>query len=241
MSLLVDGATALGISLSPGQTAQFDQLGAALREANRRANLTAITDADDVEVNLFLDSVTAAMPLLHVLRSGEAMRLVDIGSGAGFPGLPLKLVFPALHVTLIESVGKKAAYLKDVVRMLGLTDVEVLAERAETCGRQDGYRDTFDWATARAVGSLSVVIELCAPFLAPGGYLVSQRRGDLEAETLAAAPAFKALKLWAQAPRVIDLPGLADGRGLVVAEKYASTPARYPRRPGIPAKRPLVQ
>lgn len=241
MSALIDGAARLNIELSDGQLARLDQLGAALREGNRRVNLTRITDPADIETRHFLDSLTAAMPLLDRLRAHEPLRLVDVGSGGGMPGLPLKIVFPELRVTLVESIGKKANFLKETVEQLGLRDVDVVAERAETLARDPEHRDAYDWATARAVGSLPVVIELCGPFLSPGGLLVAQRSGDLEAELTQAAPAFKALRLWSQIPIWIDLPGLEGGkRGLLVGEKYAPTPALYPRRPGIPRKHPLA-
>jgi 16S rRNA (guanine527-N7)-methyltransferase len=233
-------AQLLGIELGPAQLARFDRFGAALREGNRRVNLTRITDPRDIETKHFLDSLSAATPLRERLGAGEPLRLVDVGSGGGLPGLPLKIAFPALRLTLVESIGKKARFLQQVVAELDLPDVEVLAERAETAARAAAHRDAYDWATARALGPLPVVIELCAPFLEPGGLLVAQRRGDLEAEVLAAAPAYAALKLWARAPIPLHLPGLDDGRGLVLGEKYAPTPARYPRRPGVPRKRPLA-
>jgi 16S rRNA (guanine527-N7)-methyltransferase len=240
MSALVEGAARLEIALGDGQLAKLDQLGAALREGNRRVNLTRITDPADIETRHFLDSLSAAMPLLDRLRANEPLRLVDVGSGGGMPGLPLKIAFPQLHVTLVESIGKKAAFLRQTIAELGLRDVEVVADRAETAARDPEHRDTYDWATARAVGSLPVVIELCAPFLAPGGLLVAQRSGDLDAELVHAAPAFKALRLWSRVPIWIDLPGLEGGkRGLIVGEKYASTPATYPRRPGLPRKHPI--
>ena len=155
--------------------------------------------------------------------------------------MPLKIAFPQLRLTLVESIGKKAAFLRDTVKQLGLRDVEVVAERAETVAHDPEHRDAYDWATARAVASLPVVIELCAPFLAPGGLLVAQRSGDLDVELVHAAPAFKALRLWSRVPIWIDLPGLEGGkRGLIVGEKYAPTPALYPRRPGVPRKHPLA-
>ncbi|HEX8968409.1 MAG TPA: 16S rRNA (guanine(527)-N(7))-methyltransferase RsmG [Chloroflexota bacterium] len=239
MSSLVEDAASLDIHLGDGQLARLDQLGAALREGNRRVNLTRITDPSEIETRHFLDSLSAALPLLDRLKQGESLRLVDIGSGGGMPGLPLKIAFPALHVTLIESVNKKANFLRETVALLGLSDVAVVAERAEVAGRRDQYRDRYDWATARALGPLAVVIELCAPFLAPGGLLVAQRSGDLDAELLHAAPAFKALRLWSRTPIYLDLPGLAR-HGLIVGEKYAMTPQAYPRRTGVPRKRPLA-
>ena len=240
MSTLVEGAARLEIELGDGQLAKLDQLGAALREGNRRVNLTRITDPADIETRHFLDSLSAAMPVLDRLRANAPLRLVDVGSGGGMPGLPLKIAFPQLRVTLVESIGKKAAFLRQTVAELGLRDVEVVAERAEAAARDPEHRDAYDWATARAVGSLPVVIELCAPFLAPGGLLVAQRSGDLDTELDLAAPAFKALRLWSRVPIWIDLPGLKGGkRGLIVGEKYASTPATYPRRAGLPRKHPI--
>jgi 16S rRNA (guanine527-N7)-methyltransferase len=233
-------AGSLGIELGPAQLAQLDQFGAALREANRRVNLTSITDPAEVETRHFLDSLSAALPLLERLHAGEPLRLVDVGSGGGMPGLPLKIAFPKLRLTLVESVGKKADFLRQAVEQLRLAEVEIVAERAETAARDEQHRDDYDWATARALGPLPVVVELCAPFLSPGGLLVAQRSGDLEADLLAATPAFKALKLWTRAPIPLELPGLPHGRGLIVGEKYAPTPAEYPRRPGMPRKRPLA-
>jgi 16S rRNA (guanine527-N7)-methyltransferase len=235
---LVKDAARLDIQLSDGQLARLDQLGAALREGNRRVNLTRITDPAAIETRHFLDSLSSALPLLDRLKQGEPLRLVDVGSGGGFPGLPLKIAFPALRLTLIESANKKADFLRETVAQLQLTDVEVVAERAETAGRNPEHRDSYDWATARALGTLPVVVELTAPFLAPGGLLVAQRGGDLDTELVHAAPAFKALHLWSRTPIYLAVPGL-QGHGLIVGEKYAPTPAAYPRRPGMPRKRPL--
>jgi 16S rRNA (guanine527-N7)-methyltransferase len=241
VSDLVEGAARLEIALGDAQLARLDQLGAALREGNRKVNLTRITEPADIETRHFLDSLTAAMPLLDRLRANEPLRLIDVGSGGGMPGLPLKIAFPQLRVTLVESIGKKAAFLRATVEQLGLRDVEVVADRAETAARDPEHRDAYDWATARALGSLPVVVELCAPFLSPGGLLVAQRSGDLDADLAQAAPAFKALHLWSRIPIWIDLPGLAGlKRGLIVGEKYAMTPAAYPRRPGMPRKNPLA-
>jgi 16S rRNA (guanine527-N7)-methyltransferase len=241
VSALVEGAHALGIELTSAQLAQLDQLGAMLREGNQRVNLTRITDPAEIETKHFLDSLTAAIPLLDILRAGRELRLVDVGSGGGMPGLPLKIAFPKLRVTLVESTNKKAAFLRETVSQLRVEDVTVLAQRAEAAARDPTHRDAYDWATARALGSLPVVIELCAPFLQPGGLLVAQRGGDLDADLAAAAPAFKALKLWARVPIPVHLDGLstAGRRGLIVGEKYAATPEAYPRRPGLPRKRPL--
>jgi 16S rRNA (guanine527-N7)-methyltransferase len=236
---LVEVVARLGIHLNQGQLARLDQLGAAVREGNKRVNLTRITDPAEFEVRHVLDSLSAATPLLDRLVAGESLRLVDVGSGGGMPGLPLKIAFPLLRVTLVESVNKKADFLRQTVRDLGLSDVEVVPLRAELAARSLEHRDLYDWATARALGSLPVVVELCAPFLAPGGLLVAQRSGDLDADLLAAAPAFKALRMWSRTPIYLEIPSL-PGHGLIVGEKYAPTPETYPRRPGLPRKRPLA-
>jgi 16S rRNA (guanine527-N7)-methyltransferase len=151
----------------------------------------------------------------------------------------VKIALPELRLALVESVGKKAAFLQETVDQLGLRDVQVVNARAEEAAREPEHRDGYDAALARALGKLPVVIELCAPFLAPGGLLVALRRGDLDAEIAAAAPAFKALKVWSRVAIPVRVPGLQDGRGLVVGEKYAPTPDGYPRRPGLANKRPL--
>jgi 16S rRNA (guanine527-N7)-methyltransferase len=235
---LVAAAAKLGIHLGAGQLARLDQLGAALREGNRLVNLTRITNPAEFESRHVLDSLTGALPLLDRLQLGEAVRLVDVGSGGGMPGLPLKIAFPAVRLTLVESVNKKADFLRATVSQLSLADVEVVAERAELAARSAEHRDAYDWATARALGTLPVVVELCGPFLAPGGLLVAQRSGDLDGDLLHAAPAFKALRMWSRAPIYLNIPAL-PGHGLIVGEKYAPTPETYPRRPGMPRKRPL--
>src|SRR5215471_19327787 len=142
-SSLVEAAARLGIHLGDGQLARLDQLGAALREGNRRVNLTRIIDPREIEVRHFLDALSAAVPVLDRLRSGEALRLVDVGSGGGIPGLPLKIAFPELRLTLVESVNKKADFLRQTVQDLGLSRVEVVAQRAELAARDPAHRDTY--------------------------------------------------------------------------------------------------
>src|SRR5258708_2046465 len=188
MSALLDGAARLNIELRDAQLATLDQLGAALRDGNQRVNLTRITDPAEIETRHFLDSLSAALPLLDRLRQGDPLRLIDVGSGGGMPGLPLKIAFPQLRVTLVESVGKKAAFLRDTVQQLGLEDVEVVAMRAELAARGPEHRDAYDWATARGLAKLPVVVELCAPFLNQGGLLVAQPTPDLAAHLSHAPP-----------------------------------------------------
>ncbi|MBX5492088.1 MAG: 16S rRNA (guanine(527)-N(7))-methyltransferase RsmG [Chloroflexi bacterium] len=242
MELLAAGAAALGLPLTETQRARFERYRAALLAWNARVNLTAIVEPEAVERLHFLDSLTCTLPLLARWGTAAAipsLRVIDVGSGAGFPGLPLKIALPQLRLTLLEATGKKAAFLTHVVAELGLTDVAVVAERAEVIGHHPAHREAYDVALARAVAALPALLELTLPFLRVGGVLIAPRKGELAAELAAAAPALAALGGAARPLVPITLPALADGRALVVVDKVAPTPAAYPRRPGVPAKRPL--
>ncbi|HLI25755.1 MAG TPA: 16S rRNA (guanine(527)-N(7))-methyltransferase RsmG [Chloroflexota bacterium] len=242
MELLAGGATALGLPLTKAQRARFARYQALLLHWNTRLNLTAITEPTAVERLHFLDSLTCALPLLARWGAAAAippLRVIDVGSGGGFPGLPLKLALPQLRLTLLEATGKKAAFLAHVVAELELEGVTVVAERAEIAAHQVAHRAVYDVALARALAALPVLLELTLPFLQVGGLLVAPRKGDLAAELARAALALRELGGAARPPLPIALPELADGRALVLVDKVAPTPAAYPRRPGLPAKRPL--
>ena len=215
---------------------RLDQLGAALREGNRRVNLTRITDPAEIETRHFLDSLSAAVPLLDRLQQGEALRLVDVGSGGGMPGLPLKIAFPALRVTLVEIVGKKADFLRETVDAAGSE-----RRRGRRRTRRDGRPRSRpsrrvrlgDRARAGHAARRRRVVRAVPGAGRAAGRPAQRRPG--RAMLLRAAPAFKALQLWSRTPIELDLPGLA-GHGLIVGEKYAPTPEAYPRRPGMPRK-----
>ena len=238
MERLRSGAAALGIDLDADRLSRFQAYFEGLVSWNRRTNLTRIVERDQVQVLHFLDSLTVALALPgSVLETG---RVLDVGTGAGFPGVPLKIAFPAIRLGLLESASKKIGFLEWLVERLGLSGVvEVHAGRAETLGRQPDLRGRFDAVFARAVGPMPVVAELTLPFLRVGGLLVAQRRGNLARQVEDAAVAIAALGGGAARVRNIELPGLSDGRALVVVEKLTPTPDRYPRRPGAPSKRPL--
>jgi 16S rRNA (guanine527-N7)-methyltransferase len=237
MERLRSGAAALGINLDADRLSTFQAYFEGLVSWNRRTNLTRIVERDQVQVLHFLDSLTVALALPgSVLETG---RVLDVGTGAGFPGVPLKIAFPAVRLGLLESASKKIGFLERLVKGLGLSGVEVHAGRAETLGRQPDLRGRFDAVFARAVGPLPVVAELTLPFLRVGGLLVAQRRGNLARHVEEAAEAMAALGGGAARVRTIELPGLSDGRALVVVEKLAPTPDKYPRRPGAPSRRPL--
>ena len=244
MKLLAEGAKELGISLSSGQLEQFELYYRELTEWNRRANLTAITGCEETQLRHFLDSLTACLPFREDADSplpglpGVA-RAVDVGSGAGFPGVPLKLAFPELELHLTESVGKKTVFLGHLVEELGLEGVTIHTGRAETLAREPGLRDGFCLALVRGVARLSLLLEYSLPFCRKGGHAIALKHGGLESELWEAEFALSELGGRQGGVFPVELPGLTDNRVVVAFEKVAPTPDRYPRRVGIPAKRPL--
>jgi 16S rRNA (guanine527-N7)-methyltransferase len=235
---LATAASAIGISLSPAQVQAFRVYRDELLEWNRRFNLTAITDPAEVETRHFLDSLTVARAVPGGL--GSHTPLADVGSGAGFPGIPLKIAFPALPLTLIEATGKKARFLEYIAARLGLENVTVVARRAEEAGRDPALREAFAVVVARALAPMAALAELTLPLCAVGGRVIAQKRGDIAAELRAAERAVLLLGGRLQETVPVSAPGLEDGRVLVVVDKTSPTPGQYPRRPGVPARRPLV-
>ena len=212
--------------------AQYEQ---ELLAWNERFNLTAIRDVEEVRVKHFLDSLTC----VQAMRESPGKRLADIGTGAGFPGLVLKIVYPAVQLTLVESVGKKADFCRHVVNTLGLDNVEVIQERAENIGQLLAYREQFDWAVARAVAALPVLAEYLLPLVRVGGSMLAMKGESGPVESHASEHALQILGGHLRQLVPVTLPGVVEERYLVIVDKVAATPARYPRRVGIPAKRPL--
>jgi 16S rRNA (guanine527-N7)-methyltransferase len=237
METLVRGAASLGITLTDVQAEQFRLYRDALLDWNQRVNLTAITDPADVERLHFLDSLTLCLAVPHdTLRRA---RLLDVGTGGGFPGLPLKIAFPTLSLALVEATGKKVEFLEHLIVALKLDGVEVYQGRAEELAHVPGLRGTFDVATARGLDSLGVLAELALPFCRIGGLVVAFKKGDVGRELDRARNALETLGGQVTQVKPVGVEGLADGRVLVVVEKAFETPPRYPRRAGIPHKRPL--
>jgi 16S rRNA (guanine527-N7)-methyltransferase len=236
MHKLADAAkTQFGINLAPAQLESFEVFSAELRLWNERVNLTAITALDDVRIKHFLDSLSC----LPLLRSQPAARVVDVGSGAGFPGIPLKIAMPSLRLTLVESVGKKAEFCNHLVERLGLRDVVVINARAEDIGRDAAHREQYDWAVARAVAELSILAEYLLPLVKVGGHAIAQKGESGPAEAQTAGHALHLLGGALEKVSPVELPGIAETRYLVVMFKRACTPEKYPRKPGIPTKKPL--
>lgn len=225
----------LHLNLSRRQLMTFEAYAGLLVDWNARYNLTAITKPGEIAVKHFLDSLTCLLAM-GVPGTG---RLIDVGSGAGFPGLPIKIVCPQVHVALVESTGKKVEFCRHVIDELGLKDAEVIHERGEDVGHQDSHRESYDWAVARAVAPLPVLVEYLFPFVRVGGLAIAQKGETGPAEAQAAEAGLRILGGRIRQLMPIQLPRVAETRYLVVMGKEAATPSEYSRRPGIPAKRPL--
>ncbi|MBK8984766.1 MAG: 16S rRNA (guanine(527)-N(7))-methyltransferase RsmG [Chloroflexi bacterium] len=236
VALLAAQAAAWGRPLTAVQLAQFACYLALLLEWNERLNLTAVRQPEAIQQRHFLDSLTCAL----VTGDLNGRVLIDVGTGAGFPGLPLKILYPELQLTLVESVAKKTDFLLVVAAELGFDDVVVLVERAENLGQMGDHREQYDWAVARAVAEMRVLAEYLLPLCRVGGHMLAQKGEAAAAETAAASAAIRVLGGGAAALTPAPSVGQEKPHYLVVVPKIAPTPAVYPRRPGMPGKRPLM-
>jgi 16S rRNA (guanine527-N7)-methyltransferase len=239
MEVLAHTAKRLGLPLSAQQLQQFEEYYHQLIAANRHVSLTSITDYQEVQRRHFGESLAVAAALYRagVLKPDEGARVLDLGAGAGFPGLPMRIVHPALQLTILEATRKKTAFLERLLARLSLEDVTVIAGRAEAVAHEPVHREGYDLVLARAVAPLAVLVELALPFLRVSGSLAAPKGSRAPQEM---AEAGRALALCGG--RIVSaepLPSPALPLTLVLVEKLAPTPAAYPRRPGIPTKRPL--
>ncbi|MFC2001931.1 16S rRNA (guanine(527)-N(7))-methyltransferase RsmG [Chloroflexota bacterium] len=237
MEKLSDGAGKLGLHLSQGQLEQFHIYYQELVDWNRRMNLTAITDYEEVQSKHFIDSLSVALALK--LPTGGSFRVIDVGSGAGLPGMPLKILLPDINLVLLDSTAKKADFLSHLKGKLGLDDVEIVVGRAEAMAHEAQYREIFNLVLSRAVAPLPVLVELTLPFCAIGGCFVAQKKGDIDLEVSSADRAIGLMGGELREVKRVELEEFTDERCLVIIDKMLPTPQQYPRRPGIPAKRPL--
>lgn len=237
METLAQGAKRLRIDLSPRQAEAFQTYLDLLLAERKRAALTALAHRETIQRRHFLESLA----LLRALEEAGALgpTAIDIGTGAGFPGLPIKIVRPELALTLVEATGKKAAFLQRLVERLGLEGVTVVHGRAETLAHDPAHRGAYHLALARAVAPLPTLVELALPFLRLGGYLAAPKGSGAHREVEEAAAALRACAGAVELVRPLDLPGGGPAPLLVLVRKVGETPERFPRRPGIPGKRPL--
>jgi 16S rRNA (guanine527-N7)-methyltransferase len=235
ISFLQSALPLSGVSLTENQIRDFERYEEALLEWNRRYNLTAITAREDIRTKHFLDSLSC----LKVMPLRPGMRVVDIGTGAGFPGIPLKIAAPDIRLTLVESIRKKADFCRYLAGELQLREVTILNARAEDIGQDPDHREQYHWAVARAVADLCVLAEYLLPLVQVGGYALAQKGGNGPAEAHAAGGALRLLGGEVEKVVPIELPGIAEARYLIVMRKNAATPPQYPRRAGTPSKKPL--
>ncbi len=198
-------------------------------------NLTAIRDVEGIRVKHFLDSFSCVM----AWKANPPSRLIDVGTGAGFPGIPIKILYPSMQVSLVESVGKKAAFCQHIVGVLRLEGVEVINARAEEVGRDPTHREKYDWAVARAVARLNVLSEYLLPLVRVGGMMLAQKGESGLVEAHSAEHAIKMLGGKLQQVIALNLPGVVEDRYLVLVNKVHTTPPKYPRKAGTPYKDPL--
>ena len=227
------GLENLGIALNEQQIQQFLCYYEMLVEKNTVMNLTAITEFDEVIEKHFLDSIS----LIKAIDLSKKQSVIDLGTGAGFPGIPLKIAFPELEVTLVDSLNKRILFLQDVIENLGLKNIRAVHDRAEIIAKSPDYREKFDLCVSRAVANLSTLSEYCIPFVKVGGHFVSYKSGEVDEEVAAAQ---HAIELLGGKTKDIIRFDLGDAkRTFVVIQKEKATKKKYPRKAGTPSKEPL--
>lgn len=234
-SEMLQAAADYGLKLSDRQLQQFVRYYELLLEWNEKINLTAITEPKEVAVKHMIDSLSA----YEEKYFPQGASLIDVGTGAGFPGIPLKILRPDLKLTLLDSLNKRLKFLATVVAELGLKDVVCLHARAEEAARQKAYREQFDIATSRAVARLSVLAEYCLPYVKQGGMFLALKGMKYQEETEEGAKGVAILGGKITGKRPVHLPGLDDVRAIVEIKKVKPTPKTYPRKAGTPEKKPL--
>ena len=225
----------LGIQLTEKQKQQFDKFYELLVEWNKVMNLTGITEYEEVNEKHFVDSVA----LVKAVSLNEKQNLIDVGTGAGFPGIPLKIVFPHLKVTLLDSLNKRIKFLDTVIEELGLEHIETIHGRAEDFAKQAHYREQYDICVSRAVANLSTLSEYSLPYVKIGGLFIPYKSGEIEEELSHSEKAITILGGKLDQVIKFELPGSEIGRSFVKIEKVKSTAKKYPRKAGLPSKEPL--
>ena len=230
------GLAELEITLNAKQIEQFLTYYELLVEWNKVMNLTAITEYEEVITKHFLDSVAS----VKVCDYSKPMKILDLGTGAGFPGIPLKIAFPDQEIVLLDSLNKRVKFLNTVIETLGLTGICAIHGRAEEYAKNKAYREKYDLCVSRAVSGLATLSEYCLPYVKVGGLFVSYKSGSVKEEAEAAEKAVKILGGKIRDIQYFDLPGSEISRSLVIIEKVKNTPGKYPRKAGTPLREPLA-
>lgn len=235
LTILEEGCKELGITLDENQKKQFTDFYEYLVEKNKVMNLTGITEFQEVLIKHFLDSLAC----VKAVDMSRIKRIMDIGTGAGFPGVPLKIAFPHLEACLLDSLKKRVNFLEETFQMLKLENITAIHGRAEEYAKNKQYRETYDICVSRAVSNLATLSEYCLPYVKTGGYFISYKSGTVQEEVEQAQKAVKILGGKIQDVVYFQLPDSEIQRSLVVIEKIKATPGRYPRKAGTPLKEPL--
>ena len=226
----------LGITLTDKQKQQFDKFYELLVEWNKVMNLTGITEYEEVNEKHFVDSLS----IVKAIDIEKVKTVIDIGTGAGFPGIPLKIAFPHLKVVLLDSLNKRINFLNVVIAELGLTDIKTIHGRAEDYAKQTEYREKFDLCVSRAVANLSTLSEYCLPYVNIGGMFISYKSGEIDEEMEKSKKAVQILSGNLENTVKFQLPGTEIGRSFVKIKKIKNTAKKYPRKAGLPAKEPII-
>jgi 16S rRNA (guanine527-N7)-methyltransferase len=234
-TVLIDGCREYGVELDEIKVEKFIKYMEMLKEWNQKINLTAITDDEEIIKKHFIDSVS-------ILQSGvikDGMSIIDVGTGAGFPGIPLKIVMPTLNILLLDSLNKRIAYLNDVIMQLKLDGIETIHARAEELSRKKEYREKYDIAVARAVANLNKLSEYCIPYVKTGGYFISMKGPSVAPEIEGAKSAIGTLGGRLEKVIDINLPGESMEHKLVIVKKEKETGEKYPRKYAQIEKKPI--
>lgn len=234
MDTLIKCLSELNIEISENQIELFDRYYELLIYWNNKFNLTSITNKEDVLVKHFADSVA----LLKYVDISEST-LLDVGSGAGFPGIPLRIMCDSCKVILLDSLNKRIGFLNEVIKDLGLYGISAVHGRAEDLAQDLSYRERFDFVTSRAVANLSILSEYCLPFVRIGGHFISYKSGDVDIEMNDSSNAFSILGGRLENDYRFSIPGTEYERSFICVEKINRTPDSYPRKAGVPSKKPL--
>lgn len=234
--VLIKAGAEINLEFNSRQLDLYEKYYELLIEGNNKFNLTTITEPTDVAVKHFIDSLTC----LTILEFPEGASVLDVGTGAGFPGIPLKIFRQDLKITLMDSLGKKVNFLNETIQALGLQDIKGVHARAEDFGRIPEVREKYDFVISRAVAKLQVLAEYCLPCVKQGGYFISQKGPEIELEVKEANKAIERLGGSLKKVQKLNLPIIRDGRSLIVIKKEKNTPKEYPRKAGTPGKKPII-